>query len=496
MSQNQKPLVPVILCGGVGSRLWPLSRQKFPKQFVALADSDESMLQLTVQRVQGEAFLPPVIVTNGDHRFLVAEHLRAIGCEADILLEPEGRNTAPAIAAAALFLKEKYGDANMLVLPSDHLIKDDEAFQQAVVSAHAVAADGHLVTFGITPQYPETGYGYIRYGDAMEGTTAKYVSAFVEKPDAETAETYVESGEYAWNSGMFLFSVKQVITELTELEPFIMKHAEEALKAAKTDEYFVELEKDAFTKAHEISIDYALMERTKNAAVVPVDCGWSDAGSWDSLWRILDKDEDGNVVQGNALLHDTTNTLVRTDGDMTVATLGLDNAVVVTTNDVVMVADQSRAQDVKALLKKAQAEKEQLAMNHTRVYRPWGHYETIEMGNCHQVKHIEVSPGARLSVQKHNFRAEHWVIVSGMAKVRVGDEEKILTDNQYVHIPLGDIHCIENIGPAPLTFIEVQHGIYLGEDDIVRYDDLYGRVEKADNANQNTEEQPAQRVKA
>lgn len=478
------PVIPVILCGGMGSRLWPLSRKHYPKQFLPLGKGEDSLLQHTLKRVQRQGFLPPVIVTNEEHRFLVAEHVRAIDCECDIILEPEGRNTAPAIAAAALFIQEKYGNANMLVLPSDHLIKDEAAFLTAVRVAAKAADKGNLLTFGITPEYPETGYGYIKKGAELYGSDVLKVEKFVEKPDRETAQSYLDSGKYAWNSGMFMFPTSLLIEELTHFEADIISRCKAALAEGGSDADFVRLEKENFVRAKSISIDYALMERTDKAATVPVSCFWSDAGAWDSLWRVGDKDENQNVVSGSVLAKSTKNSYLRADKGPTIAALGLDNMVVVSTRDMVLVADQSHAQEVKAMMEQAAETNDKWVEHQARVMRPWGYYETIMLGELHQVKHIQVKPGAKLSVQMHHHRAEHWVIVSGTAKVLCGDTEHTLTNNQYIHIPLGEVHCIENIGKIPLDFIEVQHGNYLGEDDIVRFEDRYGRAPAAKTTNE------------
>jgi mannose-1-phosphate guanylyltransferase / mannose-6-phosphate isomerase len=476
MEHTHHPVIPVILCGGMGSRLWPLSRKHYPKQFLTLGNGDKSLLQDTVLRVSGKNFGRPVIVTNEEHRFLVAEHIRAIGCDCDIILEPQGRNTAPAVVAAALFIQQHYGNAHMLVLPSDHLINDEPAFLEAVDKAVQAADGGHLVTFGITPAYPETGYGYIRKGEQlMEGPVLK-VAAFVEKPNRETAESYIATGEYAWNSGMFMFPSALLLSEMKQFEPELVANVEQALAKHYTDTDFIRLSKDEFTRATSISVDYAVMERTTKAATVPVDCLWSDAGAWDALWRTGDKDADGNVVSGSVITKETSNSYLRSEHGPTIAALGLENIVVVSTPDMVLVADQSHSQTVKQLMEDAAERNGKWVDHHTRVYRPWGFYETIQLGSRHQVKHIQVHPGAKLSVQMHHHRAEHWVVVSGTAKVLCGEQEVILSDNQYIHIPLGAVHCIENIGKIPLEFIEVQHGGYLGEDDIVRFEDRYGRA--------------------
>ncbi len=476
-------ILPVILCGGMGSRLWPLSRKHYPKQFLTLGDSEHSLLQDTVLRLTNAGTLPPVIITNEDHRFLVAEHMRAINTECHIILEPEGRSTAPAIAAAALYGEQSHAGAHLLVLPSDHMITDQAAFTDAVQKAAKAADAGYLATFGITPEYAETGYGYIQKGDAVSGTDALKVAAFVEKPSRDVAEDYVKSGDYAWNSGMFMFPCAALLEELQQYEPEILTQVRAAMDAGQADADFFRLDGQAFGQAKAISIDYAVMERTQKAVTIPVSCGWSDAGAWDSLWRVGEKDDHNNVVKGSALLRDTKNSYIRADGDQTVAALGLDNMVVVSTPDMILVADQAQAQSVRDLMDDAAKQNAAWVDHQSRVFRPWGYYETIQMGSNYQVKHIQVKPGARLSIQMHHHRAEHWVMTSGQAKILLGKDEKDLKehnlkDNDYIYIPLGDVHCIENTGTEPLDFIEVQHGGYLGEDDIVRFDDRYGRVEK------------------
>jgi mannose-1-phosphate guanylyltransferase/mannose-6-phosphate isomerase len=482
----QAPIVPVILCGGMGSRLWPMSRGKFPKQFLGLGENPHSsLLTETVRRLKKEPSIrPPVVVTNQEHRFLVAEHLRQAGAErSEIILEPAMRNTAPAITAAALRLHARYRDALMLVLPSDHLIKDNAAFLAGVKTAADAAREGYLVTFGITPEYAETGYGYIRQGTALnEGANdnpARRIGCFVEKPDAETAQHYLGSGEYSWNSGMFLFPVALFLEEMQAHNPELFAAVKRSVERGQQDQDFFRLEETNFLASPSISVDYAMMERTDKGAMVPLSCGWSDAGAWDALWRIGEKDEHGNVRRGSIYACDTENSYLHQFDGPPVATLGLEDLVVVSTRDVVLVAHKDRAQDVKKLMEQVGKENRQLVEQHQRVYRPWGHYETIEISDRHQVKHIHVNPGAKLSVQMHHHRSEHWIMVSGTARVLCDGEEMILSENQYVYIPLASIHSVENIGCIGLDFIEVQHGAYLGEDDIVRFSDLYGRTSAA-----------------
>lgn len=480
LATDSKPIiVPVILSGGMGSRLWPMSRAKMPKQFMGFGtNGGSSLLNQTAKRVKSNRFAAPLVITNNEHRFLVAEHMKQAGfANAGIILEPEMRNTAPAIAAAALYVQSLYKNALMLVLPSDHVIKDEKTFAAAIERAADVAAEGMLVTFGISPEYPETGYGYIKQGTAIEGSDGAFaVSQFVEKPDSETATKYLAAGDYSWNSGMFMFPVDTLIAEMKSLQPKTYTACEQALSKAEKDPDFIRLDAESFAKAPKDSIDYAIMEKTEKAAVVPVACGWSDAGAWDSLWRIGAKDENNNVTQGTVYTRDTKDSYIHAEDGPQIATLGLENVIVVSTKDTVLVADKKRAQDVKALMEEVKEKNSELVDHHLRVQRPWGFYETIQLHPTHQVKFISVKPGAKLSVQMHHHRAEHWVVVKGTGRVSVDGEEKMLTENQYVHIPLGSVHWIENIGKLELEFIEVQFGSYLGEDDIVRFSDIYGRA--------------------
>jgi mannose-1-phosphate guanylyltransferase/mannose-6-phosphate isomerase len=478
MAAANPPIIPVILCGGMGSRLWPMSRQKYPKQFLELNRQHASLLQETARRVKPARNMKrPLIVSNVEHRFLCADHMASAGFDrCDIMLEPEMRNTAPAITAAAMYIQSQYKHALMLVLPSDHIIRDEESFLRGVESASEAAMEGNLVTFGIAPEYAETGYGYIKRGDALESDGAYRISQFVEKPDTATAQGYLANGSYSWNSGMFLFPVDLFLDEVAAHEPKIYEACRASVENAEFEGQFITLEATSFAKAPRISVDYAVMERTESAAVIPLSCGWSDAGAWDSLWRIGDKDEQGNVKTGTIYADDVRNCYLRAEDGPPIAALGVEDLVVVSTRDAVLVSKKDRAQDVKQLLDKISLHDDALIDHHSRVYRPWGFYETIDLGNRHQVKHIQVKPGAKLSVQMHHHRAEHWVIVSGTARVQRDEEDLILTENQYVYIPLGAVHAIENIGRTPLDFVEVQCGSYLGEDDIVRFEDRYGRA--------------------
>jgi mannose-1-phosphate guanylyltransferase / mannose-6-phosphate isomerase len=469
-------LIPVILSGGSGTRLWPLSRKNLPKQFLPLA-GDSTLFQQTVARAQTlPGATSPIVVCSEDHRFLVAEQLQMLGIsDASILLEPVARNTAPAIALAALQALGKDPDAVLLVLPADHLIGDTDNFGDAVRKALPLAADGWLVTFGIRPDAPETGFGYIRRGHALGGDGYQ-VEAFVEKPDRATAESYLKTGTYDWNSGMFLFRASRLLEELAQQAPAMHAGVAAAFESAHADLDFVRIDKEAFASIPEDSIDYAVMEKTRRAAVVPVSCEWSDIGSWAALWSASERDADGNRLEGDVLALESRNSYVRSSPRRMVALLGVEDMVVVDTPDAVLVAARSHAQDVKKLVDQLKAAGRPEHMFHRKVYRPWGSYDSIDMGERFQVKRIMVKPGAALSLQKHHHRAEHWIVVSGTAEVTRDDEVFMLSENQSTYLPLGSIHRLRNVGKVPLELIEVQSGSYLGEDDIVRLEDVYGRV--------------------
>lgn len=469
-------ILPVIMAGGSGSRLWPLSRQLHPKQFLPLA-GDQTMLQETCARLAGIEHAAPLLICGEDHRFTVAEQLRLGGFgSGGILLEPAGRNTAPAVALAAMQALSADEDPLLLILAADHMIKNVGAFEQAVAAAAPLAAEGKLVTFGIVPTGPETGYGYIRRNEGEQfGGNAFAVEEFVEKPNLETAEEYVRCGDFYWNSGMFLIRASRYLEELNAYRPDIYAACEQAMASARVDADFIRPGTDAFLACPDDSIDYAVMEKTKDAVVVPMDCGWSDVGSWSALWEVSEQCEDGNRLEGDVIAHDTTNTYVHAASKL-VATVGLDDMVVVDTPDAILVAKKDRVQDVKKIVEQLKHRERPEAVNHRKVYRPWGSYDSIDMGERFQVKRIVVNPGAQLSLQMHHHRAEHWIVVSGTAMVTCGEKEFMVTENQSTYIPLGEVHRLKNPGKVPLEMIEVQSGSYLGEDDIVRFEDVYSRV--------------------
>ncbi len=468
-------LQPVLLSGGSGTRLWPLSREAYPKQFLALA-GDDTMLQATWSRVAEIADLAPIVVANEEHRFLVAEQLRQIEAPTpSIILEPVGRNTAPAIAAAALQAMAGHDDPLLLVLPSDHVVRDAAAFRASVLAAMPAAENGALVTFGIVPTAPETGFGYIQADDSkgvVDGV--RRVARFVEKPDAATARNYLSSGGYFWNSGMFLFRASRYLQELQRHRPDILAATRKAYDAARRDGDFIRLDRDAFAACPADSIDYAVMEKTDAAMVLPVDIGWSDLGSWAALWDVAKRDADGNATLGDVIAIDSRNSYVH--ARRLVALVGVDDLVVVETDDAVLVARKDRVQQVKDVVTRLKDDQRSQAALHREVHRPWGSYDSVDVGAGFQVKRIKVKPGAQLSLQSHTKRAEHWIVVSGTARVTRDNDVFELHANQSTYIPIGAKHRLENPGAQMLELIEVQSGDYLGEDDIVRYDDVYGRA--------------------
>ena len=467
---------PVILSGGAGTRLWPVSRASFPKQLMPLL-SERSLLQETVLRLGAKhGFARPIIACNDEHRFLVGEQLREIGVRAEtILVEPVGRNTAPAVAAAALAIAAKDPEAVILMSPSDHYVAKPAALHDAVAKALPAARAGYLVTFGIPPARPETGYGYIETGEPLdEAPACLRVRRFVEKPDAAAAERLAASGIHLWNSGLLMFAARHFLAELRRFEPELVAHVETALKRAQTDLDFLRLDGEAFAAARSISVDYAVLERTPKSAVVPVEMGWTDVGSWSSLWEIAPKDADGNVILGDALAIDVKNSYIRGDSRL-VAVLGLEGVMVVDTADAVLVMARDRAQDLRRIVDRIERDGRSEHLRHRRVLRPWGSYEQVDAGARFQVKRLVVKPGGRLSLQRHAQRAEHWVVVRGVARVTRDRDVFDLVANQSTYIPLGTAHRLENPGAEPLHLIEVQSGDYLGEDDITRIDDSYGR---------------------
>jgi mannose-1-phosphate guanylyltransferase/mannose-6-phosphate isomerase len=470
-----RKIIPVLMSGGNGSRLWPLSREAYPKQLLPLV-GENSLLQETAKRVlDSPLFEPMMVIANAEHRFIIAEQLRKIGChDAKIILEPFGRNTAPAAAVAAIVAARKDPDSIILLMPADHSIDDVPAFHAAVEAGLHAAKDGALVLFGITPTSPVTGYGYIHYGKSAYSNNVHQVVSFKEKPDRRTAEEYVDSGEYAWNSGIFLLPAREFLKELERQNPELLDACSEAIDKAVTDLDFLRLSPDAFKKATNISIDHAVMEKTSKAVVVSVDFSWSDIGSWSALHDMAKQDKDGTASVGDVVTIDTKDCYIRSDGPL-VGTVGVDNLLIVATSDAILVASKDRDQDVKALVEKLRSAGHSAALSTPRVHRPWGFFQSLELGDRFQVKRITVEPGAKLSLQKHFHRSEHWVVVSGTALVTRDAEVTLLRENESIYLPLGCMHRLENPGRVPLDLIEVQSGAYLGEDDIVRVEDVYAR---------------------
>lgn len=472
---NKQHILPVLLAGGSGTRLWPQSREQYPKQFLSLID-DHSLLQGTALRaVALPGALPPLVICGEQHRFLAAEQLRQVGVECSIALEPAARNTAPAAAVAAAFARDRYGPETLVFLmAADHAIADQAAFVAAAQAAVGAAQQGRIVTFGIVPTRAETGFGYLKVGAALEGTEAFQVDRFIEKPDRPTAEEFLASGTHLWNGGLFLFRADAFLSELGRLEPQMMADATESYARGRADMDFVRLDRESFSRCRSDSIDYAVMERTALAALVPMNAGWDDVGSWEYLDTLPIKDAGGNVAKGDVVLEGASNNLVSATSRL-VALVGVEGHIVVETADAVLIAPRQKAQDVKKLAARLKESGRPEAQFHPRVYRPWGWYETIALANRFQVKRILVSPGQKLSLQMHHHRAEHWVVVSGTARVTCEDKVFLLREDQSTYIPLGNKHRLENPGSIPLEIIEIQSGSYLGEDDIVRFEDIYGR---------------------
>ncbi len=473
-------LLPLILCGGTGSRLWPLSRESYPKQYLNLIDdSSKTLLQQTLERLSGITNQDdPILICNEEHRFIVAEQLRSINVKPKkIILEPFARNTAPAIAIAALKAVEDGSDPILFVLASDHLIKDNQQFIKSISAAKQCAEKGNLVTFGIIPTSPEVGYGYIESIEPLDidSLDTSPISKFIEKPGIETAKKLVSDPRFTWNSGMFLFKASVFLKELEKYSPQVIKSCKKALKEDLLDMDFQRLDQEAFKDCPNISIDFAVMEKTKLGVVLPLNVGWSDIGSWKSIWEVSKKDKHGNVLIGNVLSKDTNNCYVRSESRLIVG-LGIDNLLIVETNDAILIADKNHDQNVKQIVNQLIEENRDEGKTHRKVYRPWGNYTSVAEGSSWQVKRIEVNTKASLSLQMHHHRAEHWIIVKGTAKVEVDDEKLILGENQSVYIPLGSRHRLTNPGSIPLILIEVQSGSYISEDDIVRFDDIYGRI--------------------
>ncbi|MBE4916803.1 mannose-1-phosphate guanylyltransferase/mannose-6-phosphate isomerase [Enterobacter cloacae complex sp. P6RS] len=467
-------ILPVVMAGGSGTRLWPLSRSLYPKQFLSLVD-DASLLQGTLLRLESLDCSTPLIISNNEHRFIVAEQLRQAGIlDFDIILEPVGRNTAPAIALAALHALKDGDDPIMLVLAADHVIQNVDAFCSSVTLAQRQAVDGKMVTFGIVPSHAETGYGYIRQGNELIESVFK-VDAFVEKPDQSTAEAYLRDGNYLWNSGMFMFKASIYLAELEKFRPDILSVCRKAMSCASADLDFIRLDGSVFAACPDESVDYAVMEKTCHSVVVPMDAQWCDVGSWSSLWDISTKDDNGNVTHGDVIYHNSNNNYVYAENSL-VATIGADDLVIVQTKDALLIAKQDQVQNIKKVVDVLKHEKRSEHISHREEYRPWGRYDSVDQGGRYQVKRITVKPGERLSTQMHYHRAEHWVVVAGTAKVTRGDDVFLVSENESTFIPVGVVHTLENPGKVPLEVIEIQSGTYLGSDDIVRFDDKYGRI--------------------
>ena len=467
-------IVPVIMCGGAGTRLWPVSRESMPKQFVPLIGPESTFQQVLARVSDPNLFARPIVITNADFRFVVAEQLRERGIEADIVLEPMRRDSGPAVAVAAVLAAERDREALVLVLAADHVVRKPDEFREACRRAAAAAAEGRIVTFGIEPTHAATNYGYIRPGEKLNGASVRAVEAFVEKPDAATAAGYV-ADRYLWNSGNFLFHAATMLSEIKRFEPAMAEAAAAAVAGLTRDLDFLRLAADPFGRAPKKSIDYAVMERTRLAAVVPVDLGWSDVGSWSTVWDVLDHDQAGNATDGPVVMLDSHNSLVRSEDSVLTTVVGLDDMIVVATADAVLVTARAKAEQVKTLVEQLKANNHRAAVEHRRIYRPWGYYQDVDLAPRYRVKRIVVKPGGKLSLQKHFHRSEHWVVVKGTAEVMLGNDVRSVHENESIYIPIGSVHRLANPGKIPLELIEVQVGSYLGEDDVVRLDDVYGR---------------------
>jgi mannose-1-phosphate guanylyltransferase / mannose-6-phosphate isomerase len=468
-------MIPVIMCGGAGTRLWPVSRESMPKQFVSLVENQSTFQQVLGRIDDSQLFDRPIVITNSDFRFIVAEQLRECSIEADVVLEPLRRDSAMAVAVAAALASQRDPQASVLVLAADHVVRNVDAFKSVCREAATAAAGGLIVTFGINPSFPTTNYGYIRPGAKVNGGAALAVEAFVEKPDADTAGSYMAQN-YLWNSGNFAFRSDIMLNEIARFEPEIAAAAKSAVSGVERDLDFLRLPAEPFARAPKKSIDYAVMERTERAAVVPVDLGWSDVGSWSAVWDVLNRDADGNASTGDVVFHNSRNSLARSDEMILTAVVGLEGVVVVATPDAVLVTSRDKAEHVKELVEQLKAQNRQQAVQHLRSYRPWGYYQGVDIGSRYQVKRIVVKPNAKLSLQRHFHRAEHWVVVRGTAEVTIGAEIRIVHENESTYIPIGSVHRLANPGKIPLELIEVQVGSYLGEDDIVRLEDQYRRT--------------------
>ncbi|MCH7816952.1 MAG: mannose-1-phosphate guanylyltransferase/mannose-6-phosphate isomerase [Proteobacteria bacterium] len=470
-------IVPVVLAGGVGSRLWPVSRALLPKQFINFPQWQGSLFQNTLSRLDELGDIDaPVVVCNVNHRYLVAEQLRQLGKNhSTILLEPIGRNTAPAVALAALSAQQNHADPLLLVLPADHVIPDQAALHEAIIKGMRLAQQDQVVTFGIVPGAPETAYGYIEKGASLDDTSAFRVASFTEKPDLKTAEAYLASGNYFWNSGMFMFTASRFLHELKQHAPDIFDSCHAAYAALEPGDDFQYISESIFSECRSVSIDYAIMEKTESAAVIPLDAGWNDLGSWDALWNVQEKDSEGNVTHGDVFTEDVAGSYIEAQSRL-VAVVGIEDAVIVETPDAVLVASRSKAQAVKQIVAQLEAGKRDESINHSLVHRPWGSFQSLARGDGYQVKHLVINPGDSLSLQTHQHRSEHWTVIKGAGLITCDDKEFMLQANESTFIPLGSKHRLSNPGKVPVEIIEVQVGDYLGEDDIVRFEDQYGRV--------------------